>query len=362
MHISSMFLSIAFFAQAAAAQDTVTLLDRGEPFDVMVADAGTLWVGQSRLNFNSDYRLEAFDMNGTLLDRVRLTHSLWEIEAAGNGNIMITGINPTAQLTEYTRAKLVNGRIQTVTSRVALGGFITFWVGAIGNRHYFVDQGGNPNDDGPLGEPAQTLFSTTGSNASYMTTRLRMPTDGKIIDGKLYLMSSEGMGSTNSKIAEVDPRSQTVRVLYHSRTAGMTNLLPVANNRYLLSSGREENKLILIDRVTGGLVHEFPTKGYTRAVAAFGHCVLAGNDGTNTIEAFDLNTMADEPVYRSAVKLPPEEFSGIKKIAVDPATGTLFARAARGCNPLGEVCDKDYNRIVKFAPEVAEALKTACGN
>lgn len=362
MLFRSLLLSLAFFAHTAAAQDTVTLLDRGEPYDVMVADGGTLWVGQSRLNFSSDYRLEAYDMNGRLIDRVRLSHSLWELEAAGNDSVMITGMNPTARLTEYTRAKLVNGHIQTVTTRVALGGFITFWVGDIGNRHYFVDQGGNPNDDGPLGEPAQTLFTTTGSNASYLSTRLRMPTDGKVIDGKMYLMSSEGIGSTNAKIAEVDPRTQAVRVIYQSRTAGMTNLLPVANGRYLLSSGRAENKLILTDRIAGGLVREFPTKGFTRAVAAFGHCVLAGNDETNSIEAFDLSTMADEPVYRAAVKLEPEEWSGLKKIAVDQTTGTLFARAAQACNPLVEVCDKDYNRVVKFAPEVAAALRAACSN
>ena len=81
--------SLAFTATLASAAETVTLLDRGEPYDSMVAEAGVLWIGQSRLQFNANYRLEAYRADGTLIDRVTLSHSLSNMKVAGNSSIMI---------------------------------------------------------------------------------------------------------------------------------------------------------------------------------------------------------------------------------------------------------------------------------
>ena len=180
--------SLLAFSPKLNAQETVTVLDKGEPYDSMVADSGIFWVSKSRANFNTNYKLEAYSVDGSLIDSIALTHSLNIIKPTNNGSVVITGINPTSRLTEYTYAKLVQGRIRLNTTTIALGGFITFWIGDIGSKHYFIDQGGNP-DDTDIMNPAQTIFHSTSSRARYLSTRLRMPVSGLVLDNKLFLVS-----------------------------------------------------------------------------------------------------------------------------------------------------------------------------
>ena len=346
---------------SAEAVETVVLLDKGEPYDSMLADSGVFWITHSRRNFNSNYRLEAWSPSGQLLATKPLTHSLSTIKSRGDGSIMLTGINPTSRLTQYTTARLSGGTIQSTTTTINLGGFITFWVGSIGNRQFFIDQGGNPNDNSSdFNQPAQTIFTATTSTARYMSTRVRMPVAGHILGGKLVLVSSSGIGASGAKIVEVDPNTQAVRTLHESRTAGYSVLEPIPGQDLLLTNGRFDNKLVVLSRSTGSVQREFTTKGYTRSAVAFGNCVVAGNDETNIVEAFDLRTDATTPVLTGLVSLPAEEFSGIKRIAIDAATGTTFARASLACNPLIDACTNDFNRVVTLGAEFAAKLKAAC--
>jgi hypothetical protein len=103
-----------------------------------------------------------------------------------------------------------------------------------------------------------------------------------------------------------------------------------------------------------------PTNGFTRTFDFIGQCVVAGNDETNSIEVFDLRQTDNTPRVTINVKLPASEFSGIKRIAVDPASGMIFARASLACNPLMEKCVADNNRVIKFDAAVAAKVKAAC--
>jgi hypothetical protein len=60
------------------------------------------------------------------------------------------------------------------------------------------------------------------------------------------------------------------------------------------------------------------------------------------------------------VNLPFEQFSGLRSVAVDRATGSIFVRSSLPCNPVTDVCDKEYNRVVTFGAESAQRVKAAC--
>lgn len=361
--ILSVFIAVvALSATQASAVETVTLLDRGEPYDSMLVENGIVWIGQSRLQFNANYRLEAYRTDGTLLDRVTLSHSLSTMKAATNGSIMITGICPQSNLTRYTTAKVENGKIKFSTKEIALGGFITFWVANVSGRQFFVDIGGNPDDnsDPSIPQPAQTIFASTGSNASYLSARVRMPVSGTSLNDKLLLVSSEGIGSSAASLVEVDPRTSAVRVISKSPTAKYKNIQVLPGTTDLITNALSESKVKIIDSVSGQIRREFQTKGYPRSFVTAGHCILVGNDETNVVEVFDINAESTTPAFAEEVKMAAEEFSGIKSIAIDQASGTVFARAARACNPIMEACDHDNNRVIKFDQEFAARVKSAC--
>lgn len=361
MITKTIIIGLLGFSSQINAQETVAVLDKGEPYDSMVADNGILWVSKSRENFNSNYKLEAYNVDGSLLDSVALSHSLNVMKPTNSGSVVVTGINPDSRLTEYTYAKLVQGRIRTTTTTIALGGFISFWIGDIGSKRYFIDQGGNPNDT-DIFSPAQTIFQSTSTRARYLSTRLRMPVSGLVVDNKLFLVSSEGIGSSSSKIVEVDPNTQQIRTLLQSKTAGFSNLelTTFENKSYFVSNARKENKLVVIAKDSGEVFKEFPTEGYTRSVAVLGSCVVAGNDETNTIEAFSLRSATNTPFLTAKVELPPNLFSGIKRIAIDRSTGTLFVRSALACNPMIDPCTDDNNRVLTMGPELGRKLLANC--
>jgi len=348
-------------SQATLAAETVTVLDRGEPYPSLVAESGVFWVGRSRENFNANYHLEVYSPNGHMIDSIRLTHSLSSIKKTGNSSIVITGINPTTHLTEYTFARLDKDRIRIKTTGINVEGFINFWIGSIGTLHYFADMGGNPNDNNQNPNlPAQTIFSSAGSNPSYLSARVRMPLAGEINQGKLIIVSSEGMGLSSGSIIEVDSKTSSTRTLISSKTAQFRGLeiIPGTNDIVTIAAG--ENKLVILDRSSGEIRRTFPTIGYSRAFNLVGHCAIVGNDETNTVEVFDLKSKDDKAMMSEKIDLPANEFHGITQIATDESTGTIFARSNFPCNPLIEVCDQDFNRVVSLGPVFATKTQNLC--
>jgi WD40 repeat protein len=357
-----LFLELALFlGQSAFSTDTITLLDRGEPYASMISQNGVFWIGQSRRQFNSDYRIEVYTSEGKLVDRVALTHSIMSLKEGGNGTVVMTGINPSVNLTEYTLAKLENGKIQKRTTQVTVDGFINFWIGTLNGRHFFADMGGNPHDTSQdLTLPAQTIFYTSNSAPRYMSTRVRMPVAGTIHNNKILLISGEAIGSPRTSIVEVDPRTEAKRVLLSTKDGQFSSLKVLPGTHTLVTIARAQNKVLLVDSNSGEVKREIPTQGYTRSVVVSGHCLLAGNDTNNTIEVFDLNSNENKSVLKEAITLSEDEFSGIKQIAVDDTTGVVFAQAALACNPMVQVCDKDNNRVVSLGNDFAKSIQKLC--
>ena len=184
LSLSLAVLSLSYLQSFAV--DTVTLLDRTEPYSAMTARNGVFWVGHSRKQFNVDFRIESYTPEGQLIATAPLRHSLLSIKPIDFDKVIITGVNPSTRLTEYTIAQLENGVIVLRTNQIDLGGgFINFWIGTLGNRAFFADVGGNPNDTSTdLQQPGQTIFYSTGSNTIYLKNRVSMPVAGLALNNK----------------------------------------------------------------------------------------------------------------------------------------------------------------------------------
>ena len=159
---------------------------------------------------------------------------------------------------------------------------------------------------------------------------------------------------------EVDPGNQTQRVLISSNTARYRGIEAFSGTNKVVTSATALNKLVILDSLSGQIERELTTSGFIRSFSTFGHCVIAGIDGTDSIEVFDLNSSQTKPVLTEGVNLTENDFSGIKNIAVDDKTGTVFARSNIPCNPSITTCDKDFNRVVSFGDSLAESLRNRC--
>jgi hypothetical protein len=356
---AALFIPVIISMPQAKAAETITLLDRGEPYDSMVAHNGVFWIGQSRLQFAVNYRLEAYTADGKLIDIAPMSHSISTMKIKDQGMIMITGINPQSHLSEYTVASLQNGKIKLQTTEIAVNGFITFWIASIGSKHFFGDIGGNPEDTNNPG-PAQTIFYSTHSQPTYLTTRLSMPLSGAKIGNKLLVVSSEGYGQDKSRILEIDVDTMIKRVVIASNTARYRGLTNIPGTNDIITSASAESKVQVIDTASGTVRREFQTKGLPRSFDMTGHCLVVGNEDTNVVEIFDMNNTSEKPAFAAEINMPPEEFSGITRVAVDPISGTIFARASWACNPFIEPCDYDYNRVVTLGLETAQRVKALC--
>lgn len=363
-HLRLLVSSLVFaWAGVTAAADvsTLTLLDRAEPNPgAMLIQNGTLWVGKSRKELNADYTVEAYDPGHRLLSSAKLPHSINFIKAYTGSSVIATGFNPNSRLTAYSIISLSNGRMNVKSTNVALGGFATFWIGSVAGKNFFVDHGGNSNDNAPLGQPAQTIFSYNGFSSRYLTTRLSLPVDGATYNNQLLLVSREQIGSPSAKIVRVDPATHKMTVLVKDTGANFGEMAQLGSTSLFAANASGTNKVIIFDANNPGVKREFATQGYTRNVATAGHCVFAGNDETNTIEVFDVDLQSPAPVLTLSVDMPENDFSGIKKIAVDRSSGQIYARAALPCNPVMGDCNNDNNRIVNWDSETAAKVKSVC--
>ncbi|MCX6125973.1 MAG: hypothetical protein NTV34_14670 [Proteobacteria bacterium] len=358
---AAIFTSLSTFSQISLAEySTLTLLDRTEPYPSMVSIPGQVWVGKSRKSFNADYSLEVYTSDGKILGSVRLPHSVSSLKAYTATSVILTGIDPNKNLTNFTIASWNGAKISAKTTEIALGGYANFWIGSVGGRNYFADMGGNPNDNGPIGQPAQTIFSSNGQTSRYLGTRLRMPVAGTSFENQLLMISETALGAAKTTVLKVDLATQKVTSLTPTPRLGINVLERIGGSDLFVANEQKANRIFVINARSGEVSREFPISGYVRSVAAIGHCVVAGNDESNTIEFFDLNEPNDKPTLALTVDLPANEFSGIRKIVVDGGTGSVFARSNYACNPIAETCDSDYNRIVFWNGKEAESVRKAC--
>lgn len=346
---------------------TVTLLDKGEPNDAMTAHAGYLWVGKSRLDFASHYTIEAYDAQDNLAATAMLPHSATFAYPYGERSILVFGTGQSPNLTQYSIVEMRGGALDVRTIRIPMEAWGNLWVGTVDGREYFTDMGGNGNDaarDRDPTLPSQTVFSMARGRARYLSSRLTMPLDGVAVGGHLYVAHGQAIGDPRTNLVKINPVDGRVTPLFPSYRAGLAKVLRLEGLPLVAVSESQAGKVLLVDVRTDRLVAEVDGLGAPRALAQFGHCVLAGDPWSNTIGVVDVSALATggsaEVVASLPVGLPSHEFRMLRGLAVDAARGKIYARSNYACNPVMTACNEDYNRVVVLEGDAVEAVAARC--
>jgi hypothetical protein len=358
-------LFLMFIGQAQAEVTTLMLLDRAEPHDAMTAHAGHLWVGQSRKNFNSNYAVHVYNQSNQLVGSVSLPHSVTQLSPYGKDAVIANGISPSPNLTMYSILKLSNGAVQKSTVRVPMEAWATKYIGTVSGRLFFTDPGGNQNDpemESNPNLPAQTLFSMAGTGFRYLPTRMRLPIAGLTWNQSLLIVQKNGMGAPQSNAAIVDPSTGTAKFLFSSARNELSQvaLLPVRG--YAVFTERGASQVLLYDLNSRQLISSAKTSGADpRGLTTFGHCALTANFEDRTIDVISFKEPATPQLVGTLeTTLPASEFARMSQVAADDETGMVFGRSNFPCNPMAQVCDQDWNRVVSFGDETRQMMLNHC--
>ncbi len=356
-------VGILMGSAAFAGVKTVTLLDRGEPFEALTVHDGYLWVGKSRRQFNSDYRVEAFRKDGTKVGEAILNHSVTYMYSYGAKSVMALGTGHTPNLTMFTILDVRNGRVEARTRQVPIEAWATRWLGTINGREFFTDPGGNSNDPEAGTNPgmaAQTIFSLGTTSPRYLPTRVRMPLEGLVMNNRIFAIQKDSMVGPHSNLVEIDPSSGQAKYHFQAKRMNLSGIYRLPGSSVVALTERDAHQVVLHDITTGKTLSTLPVDDEPRAITGFGKCIMVGSFEQRGVQVIDVSNPAEpKEALRLEMDLSVNEFAKLFRVGVDATTGQVFGRSNLACNPMMSQCANDDNRVVVWADE-AEAVLAAC--
>lgn len=355
---------IATGAVATADTSTLVELDRGEPFEAMVVHANHLWVGQSRSQFNADYRIQVFDTAGKKVAETKLKHAVGFLYAYGPSTVMAVGTAHTPNLTHFTLLTLAGGKVTAKTTQVPVNAWAHQWIGTYGGVEHFIDFSGNSNDpeaENNFNLPAQTIFTMNRGRAKYLPIRLRAPRMGKKVGELAYVLRAYSIGHPGTNIAVVDVAKRQVRNLFETAWNGARDFVALDGGKTLAVSVQGDEAVRFVDATNGAVKSEIAVDGGPASMAELGQCVLVGTEGKKDVVAIRRNAEGQATVAaRVDLSGTGATFRALKKIAVNPSTGVVYGRSAYACNPLTEDCSQLWNSVVATDAATGAKLLEAC--
>jgi hypothetical protein len=359
------FLLSLLGSKTEAATSFLTLLDKGEVHDGIIANGDYLYVGQSRLNFDYHPKISIYNHNDRLVTEIPLKHSATHIAAYGRG-IIVVGTSPTPHLTNYTRIDPVaNGQFKATLTQIPMDAWANDWVGTYNGREYFTDMGGNPNDPAADADPylpSQTIFSTNSSGRpAYMSTRLQGPALGTIFGSQLLIASFKSIGSDIYKLTKVQIGTGTQTPAFNQIFGRLKNIAIKPGSSVVALSDQTNGVVVIGDLSSSQILTSLPTGGATSYAEWYGHCVVASNLDNRQVVVFDTSDLSQAHQI-AAIDFAHlgEGFGYLNRFTIDSTSGRIFAKSNYPCNPIMENCSINTNAVASSDANDGANLKRLC--
>ena len=353
-----------FGVRAPAEPVLLTKMDIGEPYDSMIFHDGYLWVGQNRKEFNANYRVSIFGRDGQRIHEVSLKHTANTVRPYGQGAIIVTGTSSSPNLTAWTVIRAGAGGFTAEHHWIPAEAWSNGWLGTLDGKEFFLDVGGNSDDsDGSMDPnlPAQTIFTVNRSSApSYLKMRLRGPVSGFKHGNQFIILRKDSIASPAGKVVIVDPASGTSRDVLDRQLdrPGEPVIMPDGERLVVAEANRG---IVHFANLRTGEKVEFETGGSPKSVTVAGTCLIVGmevekkgmvlkapaNGPVEIVGSFDFNSFG-------------ESFRGLRRVAADVASGTIYGLSAYPCNPIVQSCPDTWNAVVANPVAGREAIIEKC--
>lgn len=359
----AMLALVASGTAAVATTTTLVDLDRGEPFEAMAVQGNHVWVGQSRTNFNADYRVQVFDTAGAKVAETTLKHAVSYLYVHDPDTVLAVGTAHTPNLTHYSILKLAQGQLSVKTVEVPENAWAFQWIGTYGGVEHFIDFSGNSDDpeaDANFALSHQTIFTVAGGRASYLPMRIPAPMLGKKVGNLAYLVRAYAIGQPATNVVVVDPAKRASKDLFARPLNRVRDFVAQDAGKTLALSVQGDGVLRYVDAATGATKTEVAVQG-ANSLAELGQCVLVGAETKKEVVAVRRNAEGKaEVALRVDFSGTGEKVRGLRKIAVNATTGAVYGRSAYPCNPLAEKCDVLWNSVAVTDAATSARLLDAC--
>ena len=328
-------------------------LDRFEPFEGHLFHAGNLWVGRSRKDLGSFYRLEVFDANGQILTSQELTHSIRYISPFNDESVLIVGVALNPNQSFYTVAQFKNAKLKLKTVMIPESAMADRGVAKSGNL-YFTDPGGL-DEGGPLSAPLKTLFHF-GSGPRYLKAKIHGPGQIVTVGNALYVIERPNVFEGGKNLIRVDLASEVPQTLFAQIRDNLNNLI-VARDQLLAMPERGKDQVLLFDAAKNKLAGAIKVAaGTPRGLAVLGKCLLVGSELAKQVSFYNIAQTGNPLVGQWDLATAGNKFLGLRALAVDAKTGRVFARSAYPC-PLQGYCASERNSVIMVTQDSNETFE-----
>lgn len=356
---------VSFNATALADTTSLMDLDAGEPYEAMIFHADHLWVGKSRKDFNTNYRIDVVDRSDKVVQTIPLTHSIEYIYPYAADAVIAIGTAPNPNLRHYTIIKVTGGgKFNVRDHSIPVNAWGMHWLGTVNGKEYFSDFGGNPQDEEGNSDPqmaSQTIFSVdNGGRAVYSKIRMRSPMNGIRIGDELFIVRFYDLYQPIRNVYRLNLKTGQYDQLFDQPRALLNDLVPLDNNLLAISE-TEGDRVNLVDRVTKELKVELTVAGSPRSMSKVGQCLVVGSESSRQVNVVSIEDLSKPEIVATLdFSTTGGHFRGLRKIAVDGQTGRVYGRSSYACNPLTMDCSKSWNSIVVGSNADTQAVKSKC--
>ena len=341
-------------------EKTLTLLAKGEFYSSMLTSQGYTFVGKARTGWAPDYRIEIYDPQLKLATKVALTHAPMSIHQIDKQSIITYGINPNIAQVQYTIIDTSSPSFPSTTSSLGENAWANGWLGKFGNDHFFIDVGGNVEDDVVTRSPgsiSQTIVRLREGVSSYLDFRISRPIAGIKSENGFYVAQGHGIGSGRSDLLQIDLENGLMKSIFKELPTEIRDMVLVESASTLVIADSAQGRLIGIDTKTDTFAWQMPTGSSPATLATAGKCVVLGDMHEKLVHVVDVSGSSPVVLHVESIKSPETQFRGLSKVTVDLQTKRVFARSNIPCNPILEECPNDFNRVIVLENEgITKAL------
>jgi len=332
----ALWLSLAAHAHQSVMTKIATL-NEIEAYAPMVFHNHLLWLG--RVDYSqrkSVHWIEIRTPDGeTLLGKQLISHSVERLYPFDKDRILVMGKAYTSAgwVTYYSTVRSCCGAIAVETHAVPS----TFQVEEF------------------AGTPELLFFNETGERsvvaanaAGYglLPIQVSGPGQMQLVGDALWILERRSVFFGDENIARVDLKTMKVERAFSDPRKGLSNLIALNDGSALATAEYHGEKLLLLNSQDYATQTEVPIRGtHPRAVAEWGRCLLVASEYPHRISVVSRATETPEVIFEFELDYYASDLPNIKKITVDPETGSVFLRSS----VVPDLGQETFNSVYRFS-------------
>jgi hypothetical protein len=157
-----------------------------------------------------------------------------------------------------------------------------------------------------------------------------------LVNNSIFLVEQPNVVDSASNLVRVDLSNQSKPTeLFPTLRKGLVSLIELSGPDSLAVSEEGASQVLLLDPKSSQLTSTIPVAaGTPRGLAQLGNCLVVGSEASRKVSFYSLKTSPQSLVATWDLSGAGQSLMGIRDLAVDPASGTVYVRSAYACVPM----------------------------